>query len=70
MNPQRVVLPCKCVVMLDHDRGQRRVVCEGHSDERRGWEGCRGGRGYVVTAETVEMVVYDVRPLAVREEVA
>lgn len=61
MNEQRLTLPCKCVVMLDHDRGDRLVTCQG-DDPARADRRCEGGNRYVVTAELVETVLYDVKP--------
>lgn len=60
MNPQRLVLPCSCVVMAEHDHGDRLVTCAGddpHRVDRR----CKGGKKYVVTAERIESVLHTVR---------
>lgn len=72
MNPQRVVLPCGCAVTVDHESGERRVVCPGGGlsvpegvrlVDRSRLDVCPGSRGYCVTAERVETVVHTVRPL-------
>lgn len=69
---RRLTLPCRCVVLLDDTftHGERRVVCEGGDpDDPRDhlWERCPGGRGYLVRAERIESVFFDVTPLKLRE---
>lgn len=59
MNPQRLVLPCHCAVVVDHDHGDRLVRCPG-DDPARHDRRCEGGKQYVVTAERVETVLYSV----------
>lgn len=66
----RVALPCGCPVLVAHEKGEQRVVCEGGgmSGGPAKWEECPGGRGYVVSAERVSTVMYSVRALAVAVE--
>lgn len=56
-------LPCGCTVEADHDSGERGVVCGGHESNVVGAEGCKGGRGYIVTARTITTVELTVRPM-------
>lgn len=56
-------LPCGCTVEADHEIGERGVVCAGHLTNVVGVEGCKGGRGYIVTARTITTVELTVRPM-------
>lgn len=69
-----VLLPCKCSVVVDHDKGDRAVVCDGGGLSMPDGDHlptsmveCPGGRGYVVTAETIETVRHKVAPLRAKD---
>lgn len=66
----RVALPCGCPVIVNHEKGDRRVVCEGGgvTGGPVEWVVCPGGRGYVVNAHEVTTVLYEVRALHVISE--
>lgn len=69
MSIQRVTLPCGCVVMADWGRGSRRIVCEGNTLHGLDTDPvvCPGGRGYAVTGELFETVIYTASPLSASE---
>ena len=53
---EQLTMACGCTVEVDHDRGERRVFCDGSSPT------CAGQVAYVATARPVTAVVYEVRP--------
>ena len=72
MTAHRLVLPCGCAVTVDHESGERRIVCPGGGlsvpegarlIDRSKLDVCPGGRGYCVTAERVATVMHTVRAL-------
>ena len=66
----RLVLPCGCVVLVDHKSGDRLATCGGGGETpkngsiaRESLVKCPGGRQYRVTAEPVAQVRYAIEPL-------
>lgn len=66
----RLALPCGCPVIVHHEKGDRRVVCEGGglTGGPVDWEECPGGRSYAVHAQEITTTSYVVRALHVVEE--
>jgi hypothetical protein len=69
-----VLLPCRCSVVVDHEKGDRAVVCDGGGLSMPDGEvsptsmvECPGGRGYKVTAELIETVRHLVTPMRAKD---
>jgi hypothetical protein len=64
---ERVELDCGCIVLADHERGDRLVHCPGNE----GATPCEGGIRHAVHATEVSIFVYESRrldPIPVADE--